>query len=331
MTRAVITGGAGFIGSSLVRQAVLAYDEVVVLDNLVNGRKENIEEVLQENDGVSFYQLDIRDSRSYGALLLPGDHLFHLACLGVRHSIHSPQENLEVNSAGTLKLLEAARMASVSKVVYVSSSEIYGPAKYTPMDEGHPCEPMTVYGAGKLAGELIAKAYYRTYGLPTVIVRPFNSFGPRSHHEGDSGEVIPKFVLRALAGYDLNVFGDGSQTRDFTYVDDTAAGILLAGRADIPPDTVFNLGSGREIKIAELAGIIIELTGSKSQVKYLPDRPGDVSRLYSNSDSAGERLSFKPEVGLREGLQRLIGWYRENGTVPEDALSQEVICNWSGS
>ncbi len=160
--------------------------------------------------------------------------VYHLACLGVRHSVHSPHENHDVNATATLTLLAAARQADVPRFVYVSSSEVYGGVQSIPIlgdaiSEDHPAFPCTVYGGSKLAGECYARAYFRTYDYPTVVVRPFNTYGPRSHHEGDSGEVIPKFLLRCLAGRPMIVFGDGSQSRDFTFVSDTAAGILLAG------------------------------------------------------------------------------------------------------
>src|SRR5205807_8697625 len=156
----------------------------------------------------------------------------HLACLGVRHSIHSPLENHEVNATASQHLLEEAKKADVRRLVYVSSSEVYGTARWAPMTEEHPTFPMTVYGASKLTGECYTRAYHRTYAFPTVVVRPFNTYGPHCHHEGDSGEVIPKFMLRCMAGRSLVIFGDGTQTRDFTYVSDTARGIFLAGVAD---------------------------------------------------------------------------------------------------
>jgi UDP-glucose 4-epimerase len=138
----------------------------------------------------------------------------------------------EVNATATLKLLSIARTVGVNRFVYVSSSEVYGTAQWVPMTEEHPTFPMTVYGSSKLAGECYTRAFYQTYGYPTVVIRPFNAYGPRCHHEGDSGEVIPKFLLRCLANKPMIIFGDGNQTRDFTYVSDTARGILLAGFAE---------------------------------------------------------------------------------------------------
>lgn len=246
----LVTGGAGFIGSELSRQAVAAGARVTVVDNLVNGKRENLADIAGDLD---FQQVDIRDVEAMRGLMRGADLVYHLACLGVRHSLHSPRENHDVNATATLDLLAAARDLGVPRFVYVSSSEVYGTARWAPMTEEHPTYPMTVYGGGKLAGECYTRAYWESYDYPAVVIRPFNAFGPRSHHEGDSGEVIPKFVLRAMAGKPLLVFGDGKQTRDFTYVGDTARGILLGGTSDKALGQTINIGSGHEITVNDLA------------------------------------------------------------------------------
>src|SRR5205807_7636135 len=183
---------------------------------------------------------------------------------------------------------------------------VYGTARWAPMTEEHPTFPMTVYGAAKLAGECYTRAFHRTYGYPTVVVRPFNAYGPRCHHEGDSGEVIPKFLLRAMAGQPLVIFGDGTQTRDFTYVEDTARGILSCGMTDAAVGHTINLGNGCEITINDLAREIIKTVGASSmQIVHDQPRPGDVLRLCADSRRAGELLGFAPKVTLSEGLSRL--------------------------
>lgn len=325
--KVLITGGAGFIGSELTRQLASEVDKVLVVDNLVNGRRENIEDIL--SDRVQLHVEDVRHTDTMISLMEGVDIVFHLACLGVRHSIHSPHENHEVNATATLNLLEAARKQGVKRFVYVSSSEVYGTAQWVPMTEEHPTFPMTVYGAAKLAGECYTRAYHRTYGYPTVVVRPFNSYGPRCHHEGDSGEVIPKFLLRCLAGKPMVIFGDGTQTRDFTFVSDTARGILLAGFADAAVGQTINLGQGGEISINALATAIPRVVGlDEVNVIHEAERPGDVWRLFADGSRAWELLGFSPSVSLEEGLTRLKQWYQTSASSVEELLAQEVVKNW---
>jgi UDP-glucose 4-epimerase len=323
----LVTGGAGFIGSEIVRQLHARGDRVLIVDNLANGRREHVADVL--GDQVALQQADIRDIGALSALLPRVRIVFHLACLGVRHSIHSPYENHDVNATATLRLLQACRQAGVPRCVYVSSSEVYGSARSVPMTEEHPTLPSTVYGASKLAGECYARAYFRTYGYPTVIVRPFNTYGPRSHHEGDSGEVIPKFLLRAIAGRPLIVFGDGSQTRDFTFVSDTAAGILRAGECDAAVGETINLGSGREIGITDLARTVGLVTGRQVTLEHDAPRPGDVHRLCAGVSRASSLLGYSPRVSLEDGLRRLMAWYESLGVDAGALLEREVIRNWT--
>ena len=325
-TTVVVTGGAGFIGSELVRQLAETESPVVVIDNLINGKRENLADV---RGRVTLLEYDIRDVSAYGPILRDAAVVYHLACLGVRHSVHSPLENHDVNATGTLRLLEASRAAGVPRFVYISSSEVYGTAQRVPMTEDHPTFPCTVYGGSKLAGEAYTRAYYRTYSFPTVVVRPFNTYGPRSHHEGDSGEVIPKFMLRCLAGKPMVVFGDGTQTRDFTYVTDSARGIILAGTTTAAIGRTLNLGSGFELSINQLARTIAEITGSSdAEVVHEEGRPGDVLRLYADMSHAKSLLGYQPTIGLEEGLARLLEWYRAQNASPEQLLQDEVVRNW---
>jgi len=325
--KVIVTGGAGFIGSELASQLAKRGAEVIVIDNLVNGRKENLGSIL--NAKVKLIIADVRDEKVISNLTRGADIIFHLACLGVRHSIHSPLENHDVNATATLKLLSISRTNKVSRFVHVSSSEVYGTAIRVPMSEDHPTFPMTVYGASKLAGEAYARAFYRTYGYPTVVVRPFNTYGPHCHHEGDSGEVIPKFVLRYMAGRPLVIFGDGNQTRDLTYVKDLANGILSAGITDAAVGETINLGSGSEISINDLAVQVNSvLESNKITITHEAPRPGDTLRLYADISKARQLLGYEPEVTLLEGLIDLRDWYLSLGQSPESLLEQEVVYNW---
>jgi len=324
--RVLVTGGAGFIGSELVRQLADRGSAVRVVDNLVNGQRENLNGV---RGNVELVVADIRDAKAMTSLLRDVDIIFHLACLGVRHSIHSPVENHEVNASATLGLLNTARSGGVKRFVYVSSSEVYGTARTAPITETHPTLPMTVYGASKLAGEAYARAFWETYHYPTVVLRSFNAYGPRCHHEGDSGEVIPKFMLRCLAGKPMMIFGDGTQTRDFTFVADTAAGILAAGLSDSSVGETINLGSGKEIQVRDLANTIAQVLGRpQADIAHVEPRPGDVLRLLADSSKAKRLLGFQPSVALRDGLARLRDWYVSQGKSPEELLEQEVVRNW---
>jgi UDP-glucose 4-epimerase len=324
--RVAVTGGAGFIGSELVRQLCEAGAIVTVIDNLANGKRANLAGL--PGDRVRLHVADVRDADALRPLLDGCEIVYHLACLGVRHSIACPAENHEVNAGGTLTVLRVAHQARAERFVYVSTSEVYGTARRAPMDESHPTFPLTVYGGSKLAGESYARAYHACYGFPTVMVRPFNAFGPRSHHEGDSGEVIPKFLLRTLAGLPMVIFGDGTQTRDFSFVSDTAAGILAAGTAERAIGQTLNIGSGREIEIRLLAGEIGRIAGSGGAVVHDEPRPGDVLRLCADTALASDLLGYAPTVALADGLERLMSWYRAQGVAPAELLREERVRNW---
>jgi UDP-glucose 4-epimerase len=210
--KVLVTGGAGFIGSHLVDALIQEGCYVRVIDNLTNGKRENLEQH-KASDNFEFYLGSVTDPYDVAEAMKGIEIVFHLACLGVRHSIRHPFENHRVNAEGTLLMLKEAQRAGVEKFLYCSSSEVYGTAIHVPMPESHPTNPCTIYGASKLAGEAYTRAFYKSYGMKTVILRPFNTYGPRSHHEGYAGEMIPKSIVRALNGKSVLVFGDGSQTR----------------------------------------------------------------------------------------------------------------------
>jgi UDP-glucose 4-epimerase len=328
--RCVVTGGAGFIGSTLTRLLLRSGAEVVVFDNLATGSLENLDCHDEAGSVPEVVWGDVRDGERLSRVIREGDIVFHLACLGVRHSIHSPFENEDVNARGALTALSVARTARVRRFVHVSSSEVYGTARSVPMSEDHPTDPHTVYGSSKLAGECYARSFHRCYGFPAVVVRPFNAYGPRSHFAGDSGEVLPRFVLRALVDHPLVVFGDGEQTRDLTHVSDSATAIALAAVVPGVAGRTFNAGSGKEISINALAETVRQAAGRPAlSIEHVEARPGDVRRLLADSTEAERTLKFRPTVRLADGVADLVERFRAMPAARLEQLASDMaVRNW---
>ena len=258
----LVTGGAGFIGSHLVDKLLSEGHTVIALDNLANGNMDNLRDA-EKHSNFQFVKGDILDMTTCMQCSKQVDVIYHLACLGVRHSIHSPFENHRVNAEGSLNMLEAARQNAVKRFFYISTSEIYGDIKQFPIDENGVPAPKTVYGASKLAGENYAYSYHICYGLNTTILRIFNNFGPRAHYEGDAGEIIPRSIVNLLYDKQPIIFGDGSVTRDFFYVKDTAAALCLLLTIDGLAGRILNIGTGVEISMKELLTVLIKQMQSK--------------------------------------------------------------------
>lgn len=326
--RFLVTGGAGFIGSHLVDRIIAEGHSVTILDNFASGKRENIAGALATGkarlvEGSILKRVDI------DAALERVQCVFHLAVECVRLSIGQPLSNHEINATGALNVLEASRARGVERFVYCSSSEVYGNASSGPLCEDTTvCAPTTVYGAAKLVGELYTLAYLRTYGLPAVVVRPFNAFGPREHDEGVLAEVIPRFLIRILNGEAPVIFGDGSQGRDFTYVADTARALWQAAHSDRAVGATINIGWGRMIRVGEIADNLIRLTGRNDlKAEHGPERPGDIHSLIANTFKAKEMLGFVPEVEFAEGLRRYVDWFCEKRDVSR--LSRQPVQNWT--
>ena len=325
----LVTGGAGFIGSHLVDE--LGDLEIVVLDDFSTGTRENLAHLI-DRENIRIVDGDIRDPETVKSCLEDCQVVFHLACRGVRHSIGHPVESHDVNAGGTLNLLQEARAAGVKRFIHISTSEVYGTARMAPMDENHTCFPETVYGAAKLAGEAYARAYCRTYGFPTVVVRPFNNFGPRSHFEGDSGEVIPRFCVWALNKQRPIIFGDGTQTRDFIFVRETAYWLRRITTIDGLVGDTINLGSGSETSVRKLAEIVYRLAGvPELEPDLQAPRPGDVHRLLANASRAKEFLDFSARVTLEDGISQLLDHLRGQSSDPTELLGMVQARNWVDS
>jgi UDP-glucose 4-epimerase len=326
--RCLVTGGAGFIGSHLIDRLVAEGWAVTVLDDFSTGRRANLADAQRYGD-VRILEGSVLDLRDVEEAITGCEQVFHLAVQCVRRSLAAPLENHDVNATGTLNVLEIARRRRISRFVYCSSSEVYGNCGDGPLDEATTvCAPTTVYGAAKLAGEHYANAYWQTYGLPVIVVRPFNAYGPREHVTGELAEVIPRFVIRVLNGLPPVIFGTGENGRDFTFVTETVRGIALAAHCDALIGRVVNIAYGNMVTVRQLAKAVTRLCGRADlSPLFIEARPGDIRALRADTRLARGTLGFASELGLDDGLRLYIDWF---GTTHPDsvALVEDDIRNW---
>jgi UDP-glucose 4-epimerase len=301
MPRAIVTGGAGFIGSALIRALAAEGYDVRVVDDLSSGAAANL-----DGTGAELRVGDVRDLDLLTEAARGCDVLFHLAAgAGVVESMNDPLTNFDQNARGTLTALEAARRAGVPRLVFSSSNAPLGENAY-PASEDKPVAPLSPYGASKAAGEAYCSAFYGAYGMEAVVVRFSNAYGPRSAHKGN---VIPLFIRRLRAGEDLVVFGDGSQTRDFVFCEDLAAGLIAAARTPGAGGQIFQLASGVETTLNRLLELLAQTSGITPQVRREPPRQGEIQRNYSLIDKARDVLGYSPQVDLEHGLRRTWDWF----------------------
>lgn len=330
MRRILVTGSAGFIGSHLCDALLAQGDEVIGLDNFASGVRENLTSALT-HPRFKLVEGSILDAELLEQLCQGVDVVFHMAVECVRLSIGRPLQNHAVNATGTLLTLEAARRCGVTRFVYCSSSEVYGNGRDRLLSEETTIpEPVTVYGGAKLAGEHYTKAYYRTYGMHTTIVRPFNTYGPREHYEGVLAEVIPKFIIRALNGKPPLIYGDGSNARDFTYVTDTVRGIIAVSESDSLVGRVVNIAYGKAVSVAEIATAILKAVGRDDIIPdYIDPRPGDVLHLQADTQLATELLGYQAEIDLETGLNQTVEWFRTTFPDPSVLLAHDLERAWA--
>jgi UDP-glucose 4-epimerase len=310
MEKVLITGGAGFIGSNLVGALLKEGYEVVVYDNLITGKKVNIAE-FEDNKKFHFVKGDILDYRKLFQEVAKAKYVLHQAALpSVARSLTDPLTTDKINVEGALNVLLAARKANVEKVVIASSSSIYGDTPQLPKREDMPYNPLSPYAVSKTSEELYCRVFSELYGLSTICLRYFNVYGPRQDPRSEYAAVIPKFIVSALEGKPLTIYGDGEQTRDFTFVEDVVQANLLAMEGG---EGSFNIAYGRSVSINKLAEKIIELTSSSSEIIHVEPRPGDVRHSLADITRARKELGFKPRFSLEEGLKKTIEWFKRRG------------------
>ncbi|HXJ45299.1 MAG TPA: SDR family oxidoreductase [Candidatus Dormibacteraeota bacterium] len=307
--RYVVTGGAGFIGSNTVDELVRRGETVIVLDDLSSGKEDNLAEVRSK---ISFIKGSITDLEAVRKAMQSADYVIHLAArTSVPRSVKDPIDTNKINVEGTLNVLVAARDAKVKRVVFAASSSAYGETPTLPKVETMQPEPISPYGVAKYAGELYAQMFGRVYGLENVSLRYFNIFGPRQDPDSPYSGVLAKFCTAFLEKTQPLVFGDGEQSRDFTFVENAVAANLLACEAPNASGKVLNVGTGTRVTLNQTLALLANLTGNQPEIKYEPPRDGDIRDSQADITQARAILNYEPLVNFEEGLRRTVEWYRE--------------------
>jgi dTDP-glucose 4,6-dehydratase len=306
----LVTGGAGFIGSTLVRELLKKGANVIVYDNFLYGDKCNLAEI---EDSIEIVKGDVLSWKIYHTIKeYKVKYVFHLAAEPyIPHSYDNPEKFFDVNVKGTMNVLTACKTLDVKRIVYFSSSEVYGTAQYIPMDEKHPTLPLSTYAVSKLAADRLCFVFHHEHGIPVIILRPFNTYGPRETQP----YVIPE-IISQLARRKVVKLGNIKASRDFTYVEDVARGAVDLMESDIPDGEVVNLGSNKAYSVEELAHLVGELMGHDKveiEIESTRLRRLDVNLLQCDYRKAKKYIDWEPKVDIREGLKRTIEWYMKNG------------------
>lgn len=303
MARYLVTGGAGFIGSHLTSTLLQAGEQVRILDNFSTGLREN----LQFLPGAEIVEGDIRSYHIVREAVDGVDFVLHEAALpSVPRSVRDPITSNDVNVVGTLNVLDAARDSQVKRLVFASSSSVYGDTPTLPKRECMAPNPMSPYAVSKLAGEHYCRSFFRLYGFETVMLRYFNVFGPRQNAKSEYAAVIPKFIRAISDNEPITIFGDGSQTRDFTYVQNVVKANLLACEKDGIGGRTFNVATNQQISLLDLVGALERIISRKASTLFEDARPGDVMHSYAAIDDARALLAYEPSVNFEEGLRRTV-------------------------
>lgn len=309
MSRYLVTGGAGFIGSHITEALIKKREEVIVFDNFCTGKKENLSAIIKK---IKLIKGDLRDFNLVKKKTRGVDYVLHQAALrSVPKSVKDPVSFNEVNVTGTLNLLIAAHQAKVKRFVFASSSSVYGEVKIFPEKENFTPKPISPYAATKLFGEHYCYLFSRLYDLETVSLRYFNVFGPRQSLESQYAVVVPKFITCLLNNKPTPINGNGDQSRDFTYIDNVVEANLLAAKAKNISGEVFNIACGWDYTVLDLAKIINKIMGKNIKPVFLPPRPGDVLRTLADISKAKKLLKFKIKVNFEEGLERTVKWFAD--------------------
>ena len=317
----LITGGSGFIGSNLV-WALSNDNDVTVIDNLSTGRYENVAQLVDAGK-VRFVKGTITDAALVRRCLKGVEYVFHEAAIpSVARSVKDPVATNEANITGTLVLLDAASSAKVKRFVYASSSSVYGDTEVSPKNEGLPPNPMSPYALTKVASEYYCKMFHELHGLSTVCLRYFNVYGPRQDPTSEYAAVIPKFISGVLTRKPLTVFGDGDQTRDFTFVEDIVRANILAAESDAVGN--FNIAAGKAISVHDLARTAMSLAGREVGIKYEPPNPGDIRHSLADISKASKEFGYSPKYSLDEGLKRTIDWLSKDRVYRRKAHDEDA-------